>query len=166
MNDLKYLTNYISVRYEVSKYCAKNILSLAGNRDICIDFIHKNIPMKKWYSENYATDIYNNIISSSELEPFTIKLAELEKSFLAASVHHQEADSMPSSVEIKAESKTEDKVNNKTPQTKAPSPQAELPLFMEALPSEVEEEIKALDANDLTPRMALDLIYAWQKKLR
>lgn len=94
------------------------------------------------------------------------KLAELEKSFLAASVHHQEADSMPSSVEIKAESKTEDKVNNKTPQTKAPSPQAELPLFMEALPSEVEEEIKALDANDLTPRMALDLIYAWQKKLR
>jgi len=79
MNDLKYLTNYISVRYEVSKYCAKNILSLAGNRDICIDFIHKNIPMKKWYSENYATDIYNNIISSSELEPFTIKLAELEK---------------------------------------------------------------------------------------
>ena len=50
--------------------------------------------------------------------------------------------------------------------SKATSPQSELPLFMEAVPSEIEEEIRNVDANDLTPRMALDLIYAWQKKLR
>ncbi|WP_286481950.1 DNA mismatch repair protein MutS [Ignatzschineria indica] len=108
------------------------------------------------------------------------KLAELEESFQAATQRHQKVEGADSEVDREADRKqassnsTNDNGQklNKTPsQTKksAPqyeSPQAELPLFMETIPSEVEEEIKNLDPNDLTPRMALDLIYQWQKKLR
>ena len=95
------------------------------------------------------------------------KLAELEQSFEAASVRNieglrKDTDTLQSPPIDKMPEKEKSMV---TKEAKA-SPQAQLPLFMEALPSEVEEEIKAVDANDLTPKMALDLIYAWQKKLR
>ena len=95
------------------------------------------------------------------------KLAELEQSFEAASVRNieglrKDTDTTQSS----PINKTPEKERSVAIKAAESSPQAQLPLFMEALPSEVEEEIKAIDANDLTPRMALDLIYAWQKKLR
>ena len=103
-------------------------------------------------------------VPKSVINAAKAKLLELEKSFEAASTRHQDTpqttidhDPRPSSLKNTTEI---------TQAKKSPSPQAELPLFMDALPSEVEEEIKAIDANDLTPKMALDLIYAWQKKLR
>ena len=92
-------------------------------------------------------------VPKSVIQSAKEKLQELEQSFLAASVNKQAE--MPVIEPVKSKAKV-----------KAPTPQEELPFFMEAQPSEIEEAIKAVDANDLTPRMALDLIYAWQKKLR
>lgn len=99
------------------------------------------------------------------------KLSELERSFEAASVRNieslrNETDNVTENVASKQLNKTAIQEASIAIKAKEASPQTQLPLFMEAPPSEIEEEIKAVDANDLTPRMALDLIYAWQKKLR
>ena len=99
-------------------------------------------------------------VPKSVIESAKNKLSELEQSFLAASVRQNK-----STESLAAPTKERKMTMTEKPQ-KAPSPQSELPLFMEAIPSEIEAEIRAVDANDLTPRMALDLIYTWQKKLR
>ncbi len=99
-------------------------------------------------------------VPKSVIESAKAKLSELETSFQVAAVTHQKTDQSPAAPVKEVKTEIAEKP------TKVASPQSELPLFMEAAPSEIEEEIRNVDANDLTPRMALDLIYAWQKKLR
>ncbi|ANJ68445.1 DNA mismatch repair protein MutS [Halothiobacillus diazotrophicus] len=47
-----------------------------------------------------------------------------------------------------------------------PTEEASMPIEAEEEPNPVLDALTSLDANDLTPRQALDLIYAWQAALR
>lgn len=97
-------------------------------------------------------------VPKAVIESAKRKLSELEASFSQVSVSQSHKT-------IQTEI-SQPEVATKQHQQLPASPQSELPLFMDLPPSEIENEIKALDPNDLTPRAALDLIYQWQKKLR
>lgn len=57
------MIEHITEKYGTSRYCARSIVALVGNREVCINYIKKIVPIETWYPDNYLVIIYEETVS-------------------------------------------------------------------------------------------------------
>lgn len=78
MSDIKKkMIEYITEKYGILRYCARSIVALVGNREVCVNYIKKIVLIETWYPDNYLVIIYEETISLDTIEE---KILQVKKS--------------------------------------------------------------------------------------
>lgn len=75
MSDIKKkMIEHITEKYGILRYCARSIVALVGNREVCVNYIKKIVPIETWYPDNYLVIIYEETVSLDTIRETIVKV--------------------------------------------------------------------------------------------